>query len=87
MRVFFRFFFAQSEVKLSQQLGDVLGQMQQTAREIAETTAECKLEIDADKYIESFNATLMDVVYQWSKGASFGTICELTDVFEGSIIR
>ena len=29
----------------------------------------------------------MDVVYAWSQGARFVDICELTDEFEGSIIR
>ena len=77
----------QSEIKLSKQLGNVLSEMQRTARHIAGTAKECKLEMDEEKYVESFNPTLMDVVYNWSKGASFGTICEITDVFEGSIIR
>lgn len=29
----------------------------------------------------------MDVVYAWSKGSSFATICGMTDVFEGSLVR
>jgi len=29
----------------------------------------------------------MNVTYAWSKGAKFSEICEMTDVFEGSIIR
>ena len=41
----------------------------------------------AEDYVESFRPALMDAVYQWSKGASFGSICGTTDIFEGSIIR
>lgn len=41
----------------------------------------------ADDYVASFRPTLMDVVYAWSKGASFGDICGLTEMMEGSIIR
>lgn len=46
-----------------------------------------KLELDEDDYIDQFKPHLMDVVFGWSKGASFGQICKMTDAFEGSIIR
>lgn len=29
----------------------------------------------------------MEVTYLWAKGSKFGDICDITDVFEGSIIR
>ena len=29
----------------------------------------------------------MEVVYLWSKGMSFQSICDATDVFEGSVVR
>jgi ATP-dependent RNA helicase DOB1 len=76
-----------SEIQLTKPLANALGRLQQTARHIAETSTECKLPVDADEYVEKFKATLMNVVYEWSKGASFRAICEITDVFEGSIIR
>jgi ATP-dependent RNA helicase DOB1 len=76
-----------SEIQLQVPLANALGTLQQTARHIADTSTECKLPVDADEYVEKFKATLMNVVYEWSKGASFGAICEITDVFEGSIIR
>lgn len=40
-----------------------------------------------DKYVDQFRPTLMEVVYLWSKGKSFKEISEITDVFEGSIVR
>lgn len=41
----------------------------------------------ADDYVQSFRPFLMDVVYHWSKGASFAQICGMTEIMEGSIIR
>ena len=37
--------------------------------------------------VQSFKPQLMDVVNAWCKGGSFSSIVELTDVYEGSIIR
>eukprot|EP00887_Chlorella_sp_A99_P003989 scaffold11.g3989.t1 len=71
-------------IKLQQQLAGPLGQLQQAARETAE---ECKLEMDAEEYAQSFRASLMDVIYRWSQGASFAEITGMSDLFEGSIIR
>ncbi|EFN51423.1 hypothetical protein CHLNCDRAFT_28067, partial [Chlorella variabilis] len=75
------------KVKLSAQMAAPLGQLQAVARHIAEVSNECGLEVDADEYVESFRPSLMDVIYGWSKGASFGEVCGMTDIFEGSIIR
>ncbi|KAJ7537966.1 hypothetical protein O6H91_11G029700 [Diphasiastrum complanatum] len=61
--------------------------LQDTARKIAEVQCECKLEVDVQQYVEVFRPYLMDVMYSWSKGAKFSEICELTDIFEGGIIR
>ena len=38
-------------------------------------------------FIKSFNPNLMDVVAAWCKGGTFAAIVDLTDVYEGSIIR
>lgn len=40
-----------------------------------------------EKYVDQFRPTLMEVVYLWSKGLPFQTICNATDVFEGSVVR
>ncbi|OQR98841.1 DEAD/DEAH box RNA helicase [Achlya hypogyna] len=49
---------------------------------------ECHLEIDPAEYAKSIlNFGLMEVVYEWSRGMPFKSICELTDVPEGSIVR
>ncbi|KAG8195554.1 hypothetical protein JTE90_002180 [Oedothorax gibbosus] len=73
--------------RLTEELSAPLRLMQETARRIAKVSAECKLEVDSDQYVDSFRPHLMDVVYAWSKGTSFANICKMTDVFEGSVIR
>ncbi|XP_076635759.1 exosome RNA helicase Mtr4 [Colletes latitarsis] len=73
--------------KSTEELGGPLRQMQDLARRIAKVSTEANLELDEDSYVESFKPYLMDVVYAWSKGATFLQICKMTDVFEGSIIR
>jgi ATP-dependent RNA helicase DOB1 len=43
--------------------------------------------IDEEEYVQSFRTEMMDVAYEWCKGASFADICKMTTVFEGSVIR
>lgn len=73
--------------KLTEQLAAPLRQMQECARRIAKVSAEAKLTVDEETYLNQFRPHLMDVVYTWANGASFSQICKMTDVFEGSIIR
>jgi hypothetical protein len=40
---------------------------QDTARRIADVIKECKLEVNADEYVEGFKPVLMDIVFAWSK--------------------
>ena len=75
------------EVVLSRKLAPVLVQLQDTARHVARVSRECRLELEEEKYVESFRPSLMDVVYSWSTGAPFAKICLMTEMFEGSIIR
>uniref|UniRef100_A0A8C6KMJ9 Exosome RNA helicase MTR4 n=1 Tax=Nothobranchius furzeri TaxID=105023 RepID=A0A8C6KMJ9_NOTFU len=57
------------------------------AKRIAKVSADAKLEVDEETYLNQFKPHLMDVVYAWANGATFAQICKMTDVFEGSIIR
>lgn len=75
------------QVHLKNELAMPLRRMQETARKIAEVQRECKLDVDTEEYVQNFRPFLMDVIYSWSKGATFAEICTLTDIFEGSIIR
>ncbi|KAK7251471.1 hypothetical protein RIF29_34702 [Crotalaria pallida] len=79
---------SESQIQLRTELARPLQQLQDSARRIAEIQHECKLEINVNEYVEStVRPFLMDVIYSWSKGASFGDIIQMTDIFEGSIIR
>lgn len=76
------------QIHLRNELAKPLQQLQDSARRIAEIQRECKLDINVDEYVEStVRPYLMDVIYCWSKGASFAEVIEMTDIFEGSIIR
>lgn len=58
---------------------------QECAKRIAKVSAEAKLDVDEDAYLNQFRPHLMDVVYTWANGASFSQICKMTDVFEGEL--
>ena len=46
------------------------------------------LELDPFEYVqERLNFGMMHVVYEWSRGVPFSSICELTAVEEGTIVR
>lgn len=76
------------QINLRTELAKPLQQLQESARKIAEIQHECKLEVNVDEYVEStVRPFLMDVIYCWSKGATFAEVIQMTDIFEGSIIR
>ncbi|XP_077215010.1 DExH-box ATP-dependent RNA helicase DExH10-like [Tasmannia lanceolata] len=75
-------------INLRLELAKPLQHLQDTARRIAEIQRECKLEINVDEYVEeTAKPYLMDVIYCWSRGATFAEVIEMTDIFEGSVIR
>ncbi|CAJ2634911.1 unnamed protein product [Trifolium pratense] len=63
--------------KPREELDLLYSQLQDTARRVAQLQLECK----------SFRADIMEVVYAWAKGSKFYEIMEITQVFEGSLIR
>lgn len=71
----------------AEELSGPLRQMQETARRIAKVSVECKLEVDEESYVNRFKPFMMDVTLAWCKGSSFQQLCQMTDIFEGSIIR
>ncbi|KMT07897.1 hypothetical protein BVRB_6g145930 [Beta vulgaris subsp. vulgaris] len=62
-------------------------QLQDTARRVAKVQLECKVQIDVDNFVNSFRPDIMEAVYAWAKGSKFYEIMEITQVFEGSLIR
>ena len=75
------------QVDLKPELKEPMETLRRTANHIASVSTECGLEVDEEEYVDSFKPTLVNVTYSWSKGSKFSDICEMTDVFEGSIIR
>ncbi|KAJ2731138.1 ATP-dependent RNA helicase mtr4 [Coemansia sp. BCRC 34962] len=73
--------------KLQEDLAVPLRVMQESARQIAQISNECKLRVAEEEYVASFRPELMDVVNAWCRGAKFSQICRMTEVFEGSLIR
>lgn len=48
----------------------------------------CGMDLTTKSYIAAnCNFGLLEVVYEWAKGTSFATICEMTTVDEGLIVR
>ncbi|KAK9268550.1 hypothetical protein L1049_000304 [Liquidambar formosana] len=76
------------QIHLRTELAKPLQQLQDSARRIAEIQHECKLDVNVDEYVElTVRPYLMDVIYCWSKGATFAEVIQMTDTFEGSIIH
>ncbi|KAL7205686.1 hypothetical protein ACSBR2_018585 [Camellia fascicularis] len=62
-------------------------QLQDTARRVAKVQLESKVQIDVENFVSSFRYDIMEAVYAWAKGSKFYEIMEITQVFEGSLIR
>ncbi|CAR26422.1 ZYRO0B09306p [Zygosaccharomyces rouxii] len=73
--------------RLKPELAEPLKAMREAAAKIAKIMKDSKLEIVEKDYVESFRHELMEVVYEWCRGANFTQICKMTDVYEGSLIR
>ncbi|CCE66109.1 hypothetical protein TPHA_0O01420 [Tetrapisispora phaffii CBS 4417] len=73
--------------RLKPELAEPLKAMREVASKIAKVMKDSKIEVIEKEYVESFRHELMEVVYEWCKGATFTQICKMTDVYEGSLIR
>lgn len=76
-------------LRLKEELAGPWRIIQEAARRIYAVAQESNLtgEYTESEYLQQLRPELMDVVYAWSRGASFAKICKMTEVFEGSIIR
>jgi len=61
--------------------------LQGYARRIAEVQSEADIPVDVQEYVDKFRPDLMEVVLLWCRGSKFKDICDVTSVFEGSIVR
>ena len=68
-------------------LQEAYGHLRSTATRIATVFRQCKLDIDLDAYVNNYKPTMMEPVLAWARGATFAQLCQMTDCFEGSVIR
>lgn len=74
--------------ELSEPLLQCCKLMQKIATNLGQLQKEQGLDIDPIEFCEgSLKFGLVHVVYEWALGVTFKTICDLTDVQEGSIVR
>lgn len=59
---------------LKEELAKPYREILQQARVIAKTSQESKLVVNEEEYLKTFKFELMEVVYAWSKGATFAEI-------------
>lgn len=59
---------------LKEELAKPYREIQQQARVIAKMSQESKLTLNEEEYLKSFKYELMEVVFAWSKGATFSQI-------------
>lgn len=72
---------------MKEELAKPYREIQAQARIVAKVMQESKLAVNEEEYLQTFKHQLMEVVFAWTKGASFAEICKMTDVYEGSLIR
>lgn len=63
-----------TELKLPDELAKPLKNLQTQAKLVAKIFVESKLPVVEEEYVEKFKPHLMEVVYAWSRGASFSAI-------------
>lgn len=72
---------------LKEELAKPYREIQAQARIIAKVSLESRLELNEEEFVKGFKWELMEVVYEWAKGKKFIDICQMTEVYEGSLIR
>ncbi|KAJ8755659.1 hypothetical protein K2173_022254 [Erythroxylum novogranatense] len=77
----------QDAAKPREELDLLFTQLQDAARMVGKLQLECKVKIDVENFVSSFRPDIMEAVYAWAKGSKFYEIMEITQVFEGSLIR
>ncbi len=75
------------DAKVPDEMAGPLRQLQEAAKRVATVSLESKIAIVPDEYVASFKPHLVEATLAWCNGARFADICEMTSVFEGTIIR
>ena len=61
--------------------------LRERAKYLASVYNDARIETDEAAFVAQFDGGLMNMVYAWCNGATFGDLCGMSDLFEGSIIR
>ncbi|KAJ4306759.1 ATP-dependent RNA helicase mtr4 [Collariella sp. IMI 366227] len=72
---------------LKEELAKPFREIQAQARIVAKVSAESKMEVNEDEYVQSLKWQLMETVLAWANGKPFADICKMTNAYEGSLIR
>lgn len=68
-------------------LKEAFGKLRTKVQDFINVQQECGVEIDADKYMESFRPDMMEPILAWCQGKPFKEVVELANMFEGQVIR
>lgn len=63
-----------NELVLKEDLAKPFRELQSQAKLIAKVSIESKLAVTEDEYVQKFKPQLMEIVFEWCKGASFSAI-------------
>ena len=61
--------------------------LQEAARTLAGVLNDAGFPTVEAEFVAKFEGGLLNVVFAWAKGAKFSELCDMCDLFEGSIIR
>ena len=73
--------------RLPEELAKSFKEIQEQARRVARVSQESKMPVEPLEYVNGFKCQLMETVHAWTKGESFMKVCNMTDVFEGNLVR
>jgi ATP-dependent RNA helicase DOB1 len=72
---------------MEKELQNAFNALRAVCTRVATVKKESKIHIDVEEYVDSFSPVAMKVVYNWCLGKSFAEVCQLTQMFEGAIVR
>ncbi|KAK0669986.1 putative ATP dependent RNA helicase [Cercophora samala] len=73
--------------ELREELAKPFREVQAQAKIIAKVSAESKMDVNEEEYVNSLKFQLMETVMAWANGRPFAEISKMTNAYEGSLIR
>jgi len=78
---------ANTKIRPSEPLRNAYDKLKAKATHLCMIQKEARLEIDENKYLSQFENNVTMVVLAWVNGKTFRECSEMTDMFEGNIVR